>query len=274
MGGSSKSESESGPFDPESLTRIIQDLSDFSGLGTQNAATGVGGAGGIAGPQSGIPRFGNIQDPTVRDINLQPFQQPGALQSGIGGAARQLQEGGLTSEESASIQEQLRGVDLGFEGAQQDIQQSVRERATASGFGGDSITRGEIAEEAGRLGQIPLLRSQQRSEILGRAGSARRQGILAGAQFGVQERGQDVQSQLGLGQLGVQARGQDLSRQTELSRLGLQSQEFGQEQRAAELRLQLEALLRAGQLSGTGISSSESSQFSLEAPKIQIGPGG
>ena len=208
MGGKkSESESKTRAFDPTALTGLISELGQF---GRQ-----------LSGAQDNAPQ-------------LQGLGQAPKL--GLGA-------GGLTSGEQSSFDNQLAAIEAGGVGGQQAIQQSVRERATATGFGGSSSSRGAIAQEASQLGQFEQFQASQRANVFGQQGQLQRQGLLAGAQIDLQGRGQDLQ-----------ARGQ-----------GLQAQQFGQQNRLQELQLALQALQSGGQLAGIGQTKSRSSAVGFGA---------
>jgi hypothetical protein len=192
MSGSKRSTTTQQVFDPEALSGIIEGLQKF-----------------------------------------QPGQGAGFDLQVLGGVPEsisQLQQGGLLSQEQAGIDQQLAAIEAGGLGAEQRIEQSVREQSEARGLGS---SRGAIAQEAAGLANIPLVQAQQRADIFGRAGQLQRQGTLAGAQLGLQARGQDIQ-----------ARGQ-----------GLQAQQLTQQDEMQRLQLQLQALLGAGGLAGRQLSS-------------------
>jgi len=210
----SKSRTQTRVFDPESLSGIIGQLGQFAGRETQ----------GLGALQLGE---GDTQ-----------------IQTGVSPQLQQLQAGGLTSQEQSGIEQQLAAIEAGGLGAEQRISQTVRSQAEARGLGS---SRGAIAQEAAQLANIPLAQAQQRADVFGQAGQLQRQGLLGGAQIGLQREQLGLQERGQLGQLALQERGQ---------RLG-----FGQQQQENLLR----ALLGAGGLAGmqqqTGRSSSSQVGF-------------
>jgi|ETNvirnome_2_130_1030620.scaffolds.fasta_scaffold08208_4 hypothetical protein len=152
---------------------------------------------------------------------LQSFSGGLGQQPSLSAGFQQLAQGGLTGGEQASIDQQLEAIKAGATGAEQDIQQSLRSQATAKGFGGSSFSRGELAQEAAQLANIPLFQAQQRANVFGQQGQLQRQGLLAGQQA--------------------------ISQQ--------------ESQRQNLLGLQLQALRGAGGLAGIGQSESRTSGF-------------
>jgi len=219
--GGKKSKSNTTAFNPDALNEIIQGTSDFGNSLGQRSKT--------QGPEQ--LNFGQIS------------------QGRPSGGIDQLRQGQLTSNEQKSMQEQLNAISAGATGAEQQIEQSVREQSQSRGF---LESRGAISQEASQLANIPLFQAQQRANVFGQAGQLQRQGLLASTGFDLQSREQDLQQILGLGQLRTEGRAQDI-----------QNQQFGEQSRQAELELKLRALLGAGQLAGTPVTKSRSSSFSF-----------
>ena len=94
-----------------------------------------------------------------------------------GGELDKLRAGQLSSVEQEAIDEALRAVDLSFEGAEQDIEQTVREEAASRGQFG---SRGAIIDEAARVAQLKPQKARARADILGKKADLSRSGLLEG----------------------------------------------------------------------------------------------
>lgn len=118
---------------------------------------------------------------SIRNIGFGTRDLAGDIGALRGGSAlRSLSGGALSGVEQEAIDEALRAVDLGFEGAEQDIEQTVREEAASRGQFG---SRGAIIDEASRVAQLKPQKARQRADILGKKADLSRQGLLQGNQL-------------------------------------------------------------------------------------------
>lgn len=116
---------------------------------------------------------------------------------GFSGGGGNILSGGLTEEDQQSIQQQLSAIEQGAVGAEQTIEQTVRERAAATGFGGSSTSQDTIIDEAVQLAGLDQFQSQQKADVFGQAGQLRREG----AQINLGARRLQFDSLLGAGRL-------------------------------------------------------------------------
>ena len=118
---------------------------------------------------------------SIRDIGFGTrglSNELGGLQQGS--QLRALSGGALSGVEQEAIDEALKAVDLGFAGAEQQIEQTAREEASSRGM---FSSRGAITDEAARLAQIEPQKAQQRADIFGKKADLSRQGLLQGNQL-------------------------------------------------------------------------------------------
>jgi hypothetical protein len=102
----------------------------------------------------------------------------GMAQGQYGGQGlMRISKGKLTPFEEQMYQQQLQAVELGQQGAGQQIEQTVREGATARGL---FSSRGAISEEANQLANLPLQKALQLSGVYSNQANLSRSGILQG----------------------------------------------------------------------------------------------
>jgi hypothetical protein len=141
-----------------------------------------------------------------RDIRGLPLGQidQSQIQQALSGF-QGLADPSLTAGQQQGIQAQLETVGLGRERAQEQIEQTAREQATARGL---FSSRGAIEQEAAGLAQIPMQEAAQRAQILQQQGSLEAQA----QQRALQGQSGVLQAAGMLGQQTAQQRAQELQR--------------------------------------------------------------